>query len=355
MMARWERHGGLSPFGGGWRGRRGGRYKAQLGQCVQPFLPAVAPSAPPHPTPHPHSQHTAPWYSLLPSTTLQNPALMHHDLPQDEAHPRSFALKDVATLLYRQLPAAVLPLLQLRATAATAAGEEGAAAAAAAAGEAEEAAGPGQQHHLHPQQQQQQQGSPPAPAGGRVTRGGARRQEAASASAADTSAAETRWLQQLGACLQKELLSLLPVADRLMGKLLELEDGGGGQQGRVITSAAGIRWVGGRARVVPSTESDCTQWWAHFFICVLPPEPPWSEDCVRPSKSIRTWFNLTLSPLPCSHPSCRLKHSSYTALLCALLRVAASAGTECARSCAQLPNAWKLLSSFMVVRTPWLS
>lgn len=146
--------------------------------------------------------------SCLPPPLLQYP--YEHNPVQDETHPRSFLLNDVALLLAQQLPVALLPLQQAALHT-----------AAAAAG----AAGPSSSN----QQQQQQPGQPQAAqqSRGPETRSRAQRgQEAAKqASPAAASAAALAARQRLAGWQETALLGSLPLLDQLMGRLLDNFDG----------------------------------------------------------------------------------------------------------------------------------
>ncbi len=152
-------------------------------------------------------------------STLAVPALPQypysHELVQDETHPRSFGLNDLALLLAQQLPVALLPLQQAVLRTAPAAGD-----AAAQPGGSQQQA----------QQQQQQLGRPQAtraPSGsGPQTRSRAQQQEAGgqASPAADAAAGLAAARQRLAGWQERALLDALPLLDQLMGRLLDTVD-----------------------------------------------------------------------------------------------------------------------------------
>lgn len=152
-----------------------------------------------------------------------------HDLVQDETHPRTFVLNDLALLLAQQLPVAVLPL------------QQAAPRTAPAAAGAVEPSGSRQ-----PQQQPagRQQAARPSSGGGPQTRRRAQQDAGvrAAASPAAVPAVAQASRQSLAGMQESTLLALLPELDQLMGQLLDNFDTS--SKSRADSAVASIRWGG---------------------------------------------------------------------------------------------------------------
>ncbi|KAL4440152.1 hypothetical protein ABPG75_003153 [Micractinium tetrahymenae] len=184
--------------------------------CAPPLLPLAnnVPSAATSSARLRPQQDTALWRAAeLTAEYEQYP--YHHDIGEDGPQSRAFAPNEVMVLLSQALPVALLPLLGRPG------GQQGAAPAAAGAGPSQ----------------------PPQQPAARVTRGQAGRQSGGGAAASSRARqqGQQQGLQPDVAALETALISLLPLADRLGTRLIEMVEEASGRPGGTTSTATRMK------------------------------------------------------------------------------------------------------------------